>query len=172
MITKWLRESFVASFLLLAVRLYLGWDWMHHGWQKISGGTFDATGFIKNAVAKPVLDSATKETLYPTFVSFLNNFALPNANLFKVLIPWGEFLVGLGLILGTLTGAAAFFGCLMNFMFMFAGTVSSNPWLILLGFIIILGSRNSGRWGGDYYILPYLRKLFKLDRFGQSQQRT
>lgn len=168
MITKWLRESFIASFLLLAVRLYLGWDWMHHGWVKITGGTFDATGFIKNAVNKPVADSKTKEVLYPTFTSFLDNFALPNANLFKILIPWGEFLVGLGLLLGTLTAAAAFFAVLMNFMFMFAGTVSSNPWLLLLGFIIILGSSNSGRWGGDYYVLPYLRRLFKLDRIGRA----
>lgn len=163
MITKWLRENFIASFVLLAARLYIGWDWMHHGWLKLTGG-FDASGFLKNAVNKPVLDSATKEVLYPNFTSFLNHFALPNAKLFNVLIPWGEFLVGLGLILGTLTAAAAFFGVLMNFMFMFAGTVSLNPWLIMFGFLIILGSTNAGRWGGDYYVLPYLRKLFKLDR--------
>ncbi|WP_438448090.1 DoxX family membrane protein [Gorillibacterium sp. sgz5001074] len=169
MITKWLRESFIASFLFLAVRLYLGWEWMHHGWEKITGGTFDASGFLKNAVAKPVADSKTKELIYPNFVKFLDNFALPNAKLFNTLIPWGEFLVGLGLLLGTLTAAAAFFGLLMNFMFVFAGTVSSNPWFILLGVFIILGSSNAGRLGGDYFVLPYLRKLFKLDRFGRTQ---
>lgn len=163
MITKWLRESFIASFLLLLVRLYLGWKWVNAGWHKLTGG-FDASGFLKNAIAKPVLDSATKKPLYPNFVNFLNDFALPNAKLFNILIPWGEFLVGLGLILGTLTATAAFFGVLMNFMFMFAGTVSSNPWLILLGFIVILGSANAGRLGGDYFVLPFLRRLFKPDR--------
>lgn len=169
MITKWLRESFVASFLFLAARLYIGWEWLSHGYDKLTKG-FDASGFLKNAIAKPVLDSATKEPVYPTFVKFLDNFALPNAKLFNVIIPWAEFLVGLGLILGTLTVTAAFFGALMNFMFMFAGTVSSNPWFILFMVFIILGSTNAGRFGGDYYVLPYLRKLFKLDKLGHTQR--
>jgi thiosulfate dehydrogenase (quinone) large subunit len=169
MITKWLRENFIASFLLLITRVYLGWKWMDAGWHKITGG-FDASGFLKNAVAKPVADSKTKELIYPNFVSFLDNFALPNAKIFNVLIPWGEFLVGLGLILGVLTTTAAFFGLLMNFMFMFAGTVSSNPWLILLGFIVVLGGANAGRLGGDFYVLPYLRKLCKLGNRGKTRE--
>lgn len=163
MITRWLRENTIASILLLIARLYLGWQWLDSGWHKLTGG-FDASGFLKNAVAKPVLDSKTKELVYPNFVSFLDHFALPNAKIFNVLIPYGETLVGLGLILGTLTTVAAFFGLLMNFNFLLAGTVSINPWLVIFGFIIILGSSNSGRFGGDYYVLPYLRKLFKLDK--------
>lgn len=163
MITRWLRENAVASVLLLIARLYLGLKWFEAGWHKLTGG-FDASGFLKNAIAKPVLDSQTKEPLYPGFVSFLDHFALPNAKLFNILIPYGETLVGLGLILGTLTAAAAFFGLLMNFMFLFAGTVSSNPLMILLGFIVLLGSSNAGRYGGDYFVLPYLRRLFKIGK--------
>lgn len=169
MMARWLRENFIASFLLLVVRVYLGWKWLDAGWHKITGG-FDSSGFLKNAIAKPVADSKTKELLYPNFVSFIDHFALPNAKIFNVLIPWGEFLVGLGLILGVLTTTAAFFGILMNFMFMFAGTVSSNPWLILFGFIVILGSANAGRLGGDRYVLPYLRKLFKLDKLTRAKE--
>jgi thiosulfate dehydrogenase [quinone] large subunit len=83
---------------------------------------------------------------------------LPNIKIINILVPWGEVLIGAGLILGTLTLTAAFFGLVMNFMFMFAGTVSSNPWLLLLGFIVVLAGANAGRFGLDRYVLPWLGK--------------
>lgn len=161
MINKWLRNNNIAAILLTFLRLYVGYEWMEAGWHKITGATaFDATGFLKNAVAKPVLDGATKETVYPHFVNFLKHFALPNVDLFNTLVPYGEFLVGLGLILGALTTTAMFFGLLMNFMYLFAGTVSTNPWLVLFGVIILTAGANAGKFGAYFYILPYLRKGF------------
>jgi thiosulfate dehydrogenase [quinone] large subunit len=163
---KWMRENVYAAGIFLIVRLYLGWEWATGGWHKLTGG-FDATGFIKGAVTKPVIDKATNELIYPTFTAFLEHFALPNATLFNVVIPLGELLVGLGLIVGALTTTAAFFGLLMNFMFMFAGTVSVNPWLILLGGIVLVAGTNAGKFGVDYYLMPLLRKLvnkFKKNR--------
>lgn len=157
---KWLRENSVASGLLAVLRLYLGWLWLEAGWGKITGG-FSAAGFLKGAVTNPVIDKGTGALVYPTFVKFMESFALPNVKLINILIPWGEFLVGLGLILGALTTAAMFFGLMMNFMFMFAGTVSSNPWYILLGVIILAAGANAGKFGLDYYILPYIRKMMK-----------
>jgi thiosulfate dehydrogenase (quinone) large subunit len=172
MIGKFWRENIYAAGLVTLIRLYLGWQWMHGGWEKITGGSFDASGFLKNAIAKPVLESGTQTKLYPTYVSFLDNFALPNSGIFKVLIPWGEFLVGLGLILGCLTTVAMFFGLMMNFMFMFAGTVSSNPWYLLLGFIIITAGANAGKFGADFYVQPYLRKLLKIKSPADRKQPT
>jgi thiosulfate dehydrogenase [quinone] large subunit len=52
-------------------------------------------------------------------------------------------------ILGSLTITAAFFGLLMNFMFVFAGTVSTNPWLMLLGLLVVVAGTNAGRFGLD-----------------------
>jgi thiosulfate dehydrogenase [quinone] large subunit len=168
---KWFRENVWAAGILTVIRLYLGWQWMTAGWHKITGDTpFNAAGFMQNAAAKPLTDKATGELLYPTYTAFLEHFALPNAKLFNVMIPWGEFLVGLGLILGALTVTAAFFGLLMNFMFMFAGTVSTNPWLILLGTIVFIGGANAGKFGFDYYVLPWLHKL--LDRFTHHRPKT
>jgi len=160
MLVKWLRENKYAAIVLLFVRLYLGYAWITAGWHKLTGG-FDATGFLKNAVTKPIVDKATNELVYPTFTAFVNNFALPNAKLINIMIPIGEFLVGLGLILGCLTATAAFFGLMMNFMFMFAGTVSTNPWLVLIGGIVFMAGMNAGKFGVDYYLMPYLRKLFE-----------
>jgi thiosulfate dehydrogenase (quinone) large subunit len=70
-------------------------------------GIFDASGFLKGAAANPV--TGPDGIVYGGWVSFLESFAIPNADIFNTLIPWGETLVGLGLILGCLSSAAAFF---------------------------------------------------------------
>lgn len=156
---KFWRENRIAAVLVTIVRFVVGYAWLTVGWNKITGATpFDASGFLGAAVTNPVLDKATGGALYPTYTAFLENLVLPNAKIINFIIPWGEFLVGLGLILGTLTVTAAFFGVLMNFMFMFAGTVSTNPWLMLLGLIVIFAGANAGRFGLDRFVLPLLHK--------------
>ncbi len=166
---KFLRENKFASVILTLLRLYVGWEWLTAGWHKITGAkAFDASGYLKGAIAKPILDKATNEAVYPTFVAFLKHIALPNVKLFNILVPWGEFLVGLGLLLGAFTTAAIFFGLLMNFMYLFAGTLSSNPWLILLGSIILVAGSNAGKIGLDYYMLPYLKRVLNKKRGDKS----
>lgn len=159
MMMNWLRENKYAAGLLLFIRLYLGWEWLTGGWGKLTGPKpFDATGFLNGAITKPVAKAG--EVIYPNFTAFLQDFALPNVKLFNVLVPWGEFLVGLGLLLGALTTVAMFFGLVMNFMFLYAGTVSVNPWMIMFGFIILAAGANAGKYGVDYILLPILKKWF------------
>ncbi|MNW17341.1 hypothetical protein D3C71_2165070 [compost metagenome] len=55
---------------------------------------------------------------------------------------------------------------LMNFMFLLAGTVSTNPWLILLGGLVFIAETNAGRFGVDYYLMPLLRKAIKKLKHG------
>lgn len=155
----WLRGNKYAAMVMIFVRVYLGYQWIEAGWHKLTGG-FDAGGFLNNAIGKPIVDKTTQELVYPNFVYFVKHFALPNVKVFNVLIPIGEFLVGVGLILGGLTAAAAFFGLLMNFMFMFAGTLNTNPWLVLIGGLVLFAGTNAGRYGLDYYLIPLLRKTF------------
>lgn len=162
---NWLRTNKYAAILLMFVRLYVGYEWLIAGWHKITGGkAFDATGFLKNAIAKPVLETGTTNPVYPNYVAFLKAFALPNVKLFNIIVPWGELLVGLGLILGCLTTVAIFFGLLMNLMYMLAGTVSTNPWLFFLGTFIIVAGANAGKFGVDYAFLPFLHKWFDKAR--------
>ncbi len=157
MFNKLLRENNIVAGILTVIRVYLGWHWLSAGWGKITGGGFDASGFLAGAVANPVAKG--EDLVYPTFVKFLESFALPNAGLFNVLIPWGEFLVGLGLILGCLTTYAAFFALVMNFSFLFAGTISSNPFDIMLALFIVAAGYNAGKFGLDRFVTPYLSKL-------------
>lgn len=80
-----LREHVYAAGLLLVLRIYLGWMWLTSGWHKLTG-EFDSTGFLNNAINKPVLDRATNELIYPNYTAFLNHFALPNAKLINFII--------------------------------------------------------------------------------------
>ena len=161
MFNKFLRENNIAAGILTVLRLYLGYMWLTAGWGKITKG-FDASGYLGNAVANPV-KGPDGNMVYGWYVSFLENFALPNVELFNVLVPWGEFLVGLGLILGCLTTAAVFFGLVMNFSFFLAGTVSHNPTDIFLAVIILTAGYNAGRFGLDRYVIPFINKKFNKD---------
>ncbi|WNR44232.1 DoxX family protein [Paenibacillus roseipurpureus] len=158
---NWLRGNNYAAVVLTMIRLYVGWEWLIAGWHKITGAkAFDAAGFLKGAIAKPVLEPGTTDLVYGNYVAFLKNFALPHVGIFNVIVPWGELLVGIGLLVGALTTTAIFFGLLMNFMYMFAGTVSTNPWLMLFGAILMAAGANAGKFGVDHIILPYLHKGF------------
>ncbi|HET9495139.1 MAG TPA: DoxX family protein, partial [Chloroflexia bacterium] len=75
---------------------------------------------------------------------------------FGKLITFGEIAVGLGLILGALTGVAAFGGALMNMSFLLSGSTSSNPVLFLLAVFLILGWKVAGWIGLDRWLLPML----------------
>jgi thiosulfate dehydrogenase (quinone) large subunit len=156
MFDKFLRENKISAAILTVLRLYLGYEWLTAGYHKLAGG-FDTSGFLKGALANPV-KGPDGSVVYGWYVDFLQHIALPNAHIFNTMVPLGEFLVGLGLILGCLTTAAMFFGLVMNFAYMFAGTVSSNPMDILLGVIIIAAGYNAGRIGLDRWVLPFIRK--------------
>jgi thiosulfate dehydrogenase (quinone) large subunit len=157
MLVKFLRENTISAALFAAIRIFLGYQWMTAGFHKITGG-FDASGFLKGAIANPV--KGPDGIVYGGWVSFLDSFAIPNAELFNVLVPWGEFLVGLGLILGCLTTAAAFFGVVMNFAFMLSGTISHNPTDIIMGVLIMVAGYNAGKFGLDRFVVPFFRKRF------------
>ncbi|SDY08296.1 thiosulfate dehydrogenase [quinone] large subunit [Evansella caseinilytica] len=157
MFMNFLRNNKIAAGILTIIRVYLGWQWMTAGWGKITGEGFDAAGFLGGVVA-----NESVAEYYPTYHAFIENFALPNSGAFSFMVAWGELLVGLGLLFGVLTTAAAFFGIMMNFAFMFAGAVSSNPWMVLLTIFILAAGYNAGKFGGDRWVLPFLNeKLFK-----------
>ena len=97
---KWLRENNISSIILVLFRFYIGYTFLSGGWGKITAGGFDASGFIQGAIQNPGVES--------WWATFLEGVVLPNIELFNILVSWGEFLVGLGLILGCLTTVAAF----------------------------------------------------------------
>ncbi|ANS75050.1 Crp/Fnr family transcriptional regulator [Paenibacillus yonginensis] len=157
MFNNWLRTNKVAMWLLTVVRIYLGYQWMTHGFEKLTGG-FDAGGFLQGAIAK---STGENPVVQGWWAAFLEHAALPGVNFFNVLIPLGEFLVGLGLILGTFTTFAALMAVVMNTAFLFSGTVSTNAQMLILEIFIVVAAANAGKIGLDHWVMPYLRNLFK-----------
>ncbi|WP_059052253.1 DoxX family protein [Paenibacillus senegalimassiliensis] len=165
MFNNFLRTNKVAMWFLTFIRIYLGYQWITAGFKKITGG-FDAAGFLNGAIANSTGDHPAVQGWW---ASFLQSFALPNVDLFNVLVPYGEFLVGLGLILGTFTTFAALMGLVMNAAFLFSGTVSTNAQMLILEVLVVVAAANAGKIGLDYYVLPYLRKQFGKKNNTQAQ---
>ncbi|AIG65601.1 DoxX family protein [Weissella tructae] len=155
-----LRNNRTASYILLVLRVYIGFQWFTAGLSKLMmNGGFHAEGMISGA-----LQQGTPEQpfAYPLFQSFLKmtTDGGQDASFFNLVVPWGEMFVGLGLMFGMLTLAAAFFGLIMNFTYLLSGVVSVNPTFILIQFIILISGFNAGKIGLDYWVTPYLRSKF------------
>ncbi|MEH7234560.1 DoxX family membrane protein [Bacillus sp. JJ1562] len=138
------------------LRIWLGIQWIEAGFHKITGG-FDAGGFLQGALAKAGGEHPAVAGWYATF---LEGFALPNVEIINVLIPWGEFLVGLGLIVGAATIPALLAAGFMNLNFLLAGTVSTNPVLYTVTVILLFAGAATYYYGVDRFAVPYLTKRF------------
>ena len=113
-------------------RLYLGWQWLQAGWHKVdSDGWLNQDGmalkgFWERIVLVPEEGRApVRYDWYRDFIQYMLDHEW--YTWFAVLIAVGEVVVGIALIMGALTGLAAFGGAFMNFNFMLAGTASTNP---------------------------------------------
>lgn len=147
------------SVVWLAVRLYLGWEWLSAGWEKLSGahpwGAEALRGFWMNAVRIP--DTGRPPIAYDWYRSFLQLLLDAKAESWMApLVAWGELLVGVALILGAFVGISAVFGAFMNMNFMLAGVASTNPVLLLLAMLLVLAWKTAGWWGLDRWLLPAL----------------
>ena len=144
----------------LVVRLYVGWQWLEAGWGKLHNiawvGDKAGTalgGFIQGALAKA---SGPHPDVQSWYAWFLQHAVLPNVATWGTVVAYGEFLVGLGLILGVFTGIAAFFGAFMNLNFLLAGTVSINPVIGVLALGLVMAWKVAGYYGIDRWLLPML----------------
>jgi thiosulfate dehydrogenase [quinone] large subunit len=154
-----LFQSTRFSWLWLVLRLYLGYSWLTSGWGKINnpawGSGAPLRGFWQNAVSVP--ESGRPAIAFDWYRSFIQ-FMLDNQwyEWFADLIMWGEFLVGIALILGLFSGIAAFAGSFMNWNFIMAGAASSNGLMLVLAVLLILAWKVAGWYGLDRWALPYL----------------
>jgi thiosulfate dehydrogenase [quinone] large subunit len=164
-IAKFLFNDTRSAPIWLALRLWIGLDWLYAGYEKMTGtgwldGGKSLLGFWKGAVAIP--PTGKPPITYTWYRDFLQTLIDGQSyTWFSWLIVFGEIAVGLGLIFGCLTAIAAFFGTLMNFSFMMAGSTSSNPMMFALTIFIILAWKNAGWYGLDRYILPALGTPWK-----------
>jgi thiosulfate dehydrogenase [quinone] large subunit len=158
---RWARFLFAstnAAWLWLVVRLYLASVFIPAGWGKVTSGEWvfgDGTP-VQGMVGGAIASDATPAW----YVWFLEAVVQPNASLFATLVAFGELAVGLGLLVGLLTGIAAFGGVFLNGNFVLAGALGSNPALIILGTLLVVAWRNAGWIGLDRWLLPWVHERF------------
>ena len=157
-IARFFLGSSGAAALWFVVRMNVGAQWLIAGWEKVQSPLWGTNGtalkgFVNGAIAKTAGPNPSVQGWY---ADFLHNFVLPNVGLFSFMVTWGEVAVGLGLLLGALTGIAAGFGVLMNLNYVLAGTVSINPILGTFALFLCFAWRVCGWIGLDRWLLPAL----------------
>lgn len=173
-IAKFFLGSEGAAAMWFVVRMNVGAEWLLAGWEKIQSPAWGTsgkavTGFVAGALAKT---SGPNPAVQGWYAWFLQHVVLNSTGFFSFLITWGEFAVGLGLLLGILTGIAAGFGVLMNMNYLLAGTVSVNPVLGMFGLFLCFSWRVCGWIGGDRWLLPALGLPWKAGTWFRPRATT
>jgi thiosulfate dehydrogenase [quinone] large subunit len=174
---RFLFGSTQMAWLWLIVRVYLGYQWLTAGREKLQSPGWMSTGtslqaFWTRAVSAPV--GGTKGVVHYGWYHDLLSYMLQQQwyTWFAKLVAISETAVGVLLILGAFVGIVAFFGAFMNFNYLLAGTASTNPVLFVLALLLVLAWKTAGYYGLDYYLLPAVgvpwqnRGLFGLTKGG------
>ena len=137
------RAAKISTWPIVLLRVYTGIFFLYFGFRKITNPNFSdgLAGFI-----------GAQENTFGFYRGFLESVVVPYKGLFAFLVGWGEFLLGVALILGLATRYAAFAGAFLVLNFWFAkgqGVLDAQNhdiiWLIIL---IVLGGLHAGRTMG------------------------
>jgi thiosulfate dehydrogenase [quinone] large subunit len=150
--TRFLFGNSRAGLFWLPIRLFVGFAWLDAGWHKFTDPAWTQGGSALRAYwerAAPIT--------YEWYRDFINTLlAGHHETWFAWVVTLGELAIGIGLILGILTGVAAFFGAFMNMSFLLAGSASTNPIMFTLAVGLMLAWKVAGYYGVDRYLLPRL----------------
>ena len=148
------------AWLWAIIRIFLGYEWVSASLHKIEDPKWVSSGealkgFWLSAVKIP--ETGKPAITYDWYRSFLQFMLDQQAySWFAKLVAYGEFLIGVALIVGAFVGIAAFFGAFMNWNFIMAGAASTNGMLFALAVVLMLAWKVAGWYGVDRYLLPLL----------------
>ena len=142
----------LSVWFILALRLMMGLAFLQSGVDKVLSGSFSAGGYLMNA---PAANGSPAAGLFEAmgssqlFLDFVN-----------VAVPWGEVLIGLGLLVGGLTRLAAFFGAFMMLLFYLGNWEISHGYIngdfaYMLTFLAVAAFGAGRILGVDQYVEQY-----------------
>jgi len=167
-------SRFAALWAIL--RVWLGYQWAEGALHKVADPSWVQTGaairgFWEKAVAFPGTGKPPASLdWYRHFLQWL--LSVHAEPLMGKLIAYGEMLVGIALIIGALVGVAAFCSAFMNWNYLMAGSVSTNPLLLVGAILLIVAWRVAGYYGLDRYLLLRLWKPWRLERLAVPRSRV
>ena len=158
---RFLFNNRAAGLFWLPIRVFVGVSFLDAGIHKITDPAWTNGGsallaYWQRAAAIPEAPARPAITYdwYRDFINFLINGH--HEGWFAWAVTLGELAVGVGLVLGALTGLAAFFGAFMNMSFLLAGSASTNPVLFTFAIGLMLAWKVAGYYGLDRWLLPRL----------------
>jgi uncharacterized membrane protein YphA (DoxX/SURF4 family) len=126
---------------IVLLRVYTGVFFVYHGFGKIRRDNFSdgVVGFLNSQA----------ENSFGFYRPFVESVVLPNKELFAFLVGWGEFAIGISMVLGLATRYGAIAGAIMlaNFWFakgqdVLAGQNHDVVWMVVF---IVLAGLHAGR---------------------------
>jgi len=142
----------LSAWFVLALRLLFGYAFLAAGLDKVLVAGWSAQGYLANVAAvneNPLAGMFAWMADTAWFVAFVD-----------LAVPWGEVLIGLGLVVGLLVRLAAFWGAFMMAMFYFGnwsvehGIVNSDLAYVLV--FLAIAAFGAGRiLGLDAYVESY-----------------
>ena len=107
---------------LLLLRLAISYVWLSAGLSKLFN-----VQFITSYPA--TLENFAKNSSYEFYSSFLNQYVIPNQQIFAQLTVWGEILTGVAFLLGFPMFIAAIVGIFMNLNYYFVATSAPSQFV-------------------------------------------
>ncbi len=156
------------SILWLAVRIWLGYQWIEASLHKLSSPDWMQTGnalkgFWMGAVQIPA--EGRPAIAYDWYRNFLQFMLDAQAyTWFAKVVAVSEFLFGVLLIAGIFVGATALLSGFMNWNFIMAGSASVNGVFFGLAVLLVLAWKIAGYIGADYFLLPRVGDLWVTEK--------
>ena len=105
-----MKPDQISRWTLVVLRVWIGLTWLRAGWNKLS-----AEGGWTDTLLRSIERSGEPNRFYEPF---LNHIVLPHPAMFASLVSWGEFLVGVSLLLGTASRFGAGVGMFLSLNYM------------------------------------------------------
>jgi thiosulfate dehydrogenase [quinone] large subunit len=157
---RFLFNNSRAGLFWLPIRLFVGFAWVEAGWHKFTDPEWTQGGAALRSYwerAASIPEEGRPPITYEWYRDFINLLLSGSHEWwFAWVVTLGELAIGIALILGVLTGIAAFFGAFMNMSFLLAGSASTNPVMFALAVGLMLAWKVAGYYGVDRYLLPRL----------------
>ena len=173
-IARFLFSDTRFSVVWLVVRVLVGLEWFNAGLHKVEDPGWTVTGealksFWERIVQVP--EQGRPPITYDWYRGFIQGLLDSGAyTWFAKLVAFGELFIGVALIIGAFVGIAAFFGGVMNFNFIMAGSASTNGLLFAAAVLLILAWKTAGYLGADYYLLKWIGTPWGRGHQEQAEQ--